>query len=64
MPQSYHHTLTRMLAVCDQITAAAEDMLAVAENDEQLAIGLQAWEAANELQSGLEAGIEFLRQDG
>lgn len=53
-----------MLALCDQMLAAANDLVNSARNEEQFSLGLQAMEGAREIQAGVEAGIDYLEHDG
>jgi hypothetical protein len=62
MPDSRDNILLTILAKCDQILAASEDMLKYARDDEQRDAGLRAWDATKDMQEIVEASIQQLRQ--
>ncbi len=62
MSDIHDNVLLRMLAKCDQMLAASEDMLKYARDDEQRDSGLRAWDATKDMQEIVEASIQHLRQ--
>jgi hypothetical protein len=64
MPDSYDKILVKMLAKCDQMLAASEDMLMHSSDQAQRDTGFRAWEAAKDMQEIVEAGIKHVQQIG
>jgi len=60
MPPSHHDILVLMLAKCDQIRAATDELLTAASADDERERGLRALDAAREIQEKVEAGIKYL----